>query len=205
MQRHIEMIRSTTLDSVVVQAKSVDHALDDFEANRKVGLGHFLTRAELAPQEGRTTGAVLTSIPGIKVYVRGSYAWVGSSRHNVTSLAGAGAILGLDKSDSLKFAPLWECYALVYLDNSVIWRGQRSTSRNSRGQVVSIWEPLFDINSIPVTEIEAIEYYASPAETPMKYAALNSQCGVLVIHTLRFHPKDTTTGSPKPPASNPLR
>ena len=205
MQRHIEMIRSTTLDSVVVQAKSVDHALDDFEANRKVGLGHFLTRAELAPQEGRTTGAVLTSIPGIKVYVRGSYAWVGSSRHNVTSLAGAGAILGLDKSDSLKFAPLWECYALVYLDNSVIWRGQRSTSRNSRGQVVSIWEPLFDINSIPVTEIEAIEYYASPAETPMKYAALNSQCGVLVIHTLRFHPKDTTTASPKPPASNPLR
>ena len=66
MQRHIMMVRSTTLDSVVVTEKSTDHALDDFEANRKLGLGHFLTRAELAPQEGRSTAAVLTSVPGIK-------------------------------------------------------------------------------------------------------------------------------------------
>ena len=55
IQRHVIMVRSTTLDSVVVQAKSVDHQLDDFEVNKKLGLGHFLTRAELAPQEGRST------------------------------------------------------------------------------------------------------------------------------------------------------
>jgi len=200
IQRHIQMIRSATLDSVVVEAKSVDHALDDFEVNRKIGLGHFLTRAELAPQEGRTTGAVLTSLPGIKVYVMGSHAWVGSSRHNATSLHGGGVgKLGLDKSDSLKFAPLWECYALVYLDNNVIWRGQKFTSRSPRGEMLTTWEPLFDINTIAVASMEAIEYYASPAETPMKYAALNSECGVLVIHTLRFHPKDTTAASPKRP------
>jgi hypothetical protein len=51
-----------------------------------------------------------------------------------------------------------------------------------------------------VSSIEAIEFYATGAETPMKYASLNSECGVLVIHTLRFHPKDTTSASPKPPA-----
>ncbi len=77
IQRHIVMVRSTTLDSVVVTEKSTDHALDDFEANRKVGLGHFLTRAELAPQEGRSTAAVLTSVPGHKVYAMGPYGWVG--------------------------------------------------------------------------------------------------------------------------------
>jgi hypothetical protein len=200
LQRHIMMVRSTTLDSVVVTEKSTDHALDDFEVNRRLGLGHFLTRAELAPQEGRSTGAVLTSIPGIKVYVMGPYAWVGSSRHNATSLHGGGVgRLGLDKADSLKQAPLWECYALVYLDRNLIWRGQKYTYRTPQG-VVTQWEPLFDINTIPVSSIEAIEFYATGAETPMKYASLNSECGVLVIHTVRFHPKDTTSASPKPPA-----
>jgi hypothetical protein len=204
MQRHIMMVRSTTLDSVVVTEKSTDHMLDDFEANRKVGLGHFLTRAELAPQEGRSTAAVLTSVPGAKVYTMGSHGWVGSSRHNATSIHGGGsAHLGLDKSDSLKFAPLWECYALVYLDNNPIWRGQKFTYTVPRVGVVTQWEPLFDINSIPVASIEAIEYYSTAAETPMKYASLNSECGVLVIHSLRFHPKDTTSASPKPPAHDP--
>ncbi len=39
------------------------------------------------------------------------------------------------------------------------------------------WEPLFEVNTIPVSEI-AIEYYASAAHAPVKYAVLNSQCGV---------------------------
>jgi hypothetical protein len=200
MQRHIVMVRSTTLDSVVVTEKSTDHALDDFEANRKVGLGHFLTRAELAPQEGRSTAAVLTSVPGAKVYIRGPYGWIGSSRHNATSIHGGGSAgLGLDKTDSLKAAPLWECYALVYLDNSPIWRGQKFKVMTRFGPMAQ-WEPLFDINSIPVASIEAIEFYATAAETPLKYASLNSECGVLVIHSLRYHPKDTTSASPKPPA-----
>jgi hypothetical protein len=200
MQRHILMVRSTTLDSVVVTEKSTDHALDDFEANRKVGLGHFLTRAELAPQEGRSTAAVLTSVPGAKVYTMGPHGWVGSSRHNAISIHGGGSAgLGLDKTDSLKFAPLWECYALVYLDNTPIWKGQKFKVMTRQGPVAQ-WEPLFDINSIPVASIEAIEFYATAAETPMKYASLNSECGVLVIHSLRYHPKDTTSASPKPPA-----
>ena len=198
MQRHVTMTRTTTLDSVVVSEKSVDHALDDFEANRKVGLGHFLTRAELEPQESRSTGAVLTTLPGIKVLVRGPYAWVGSSRHQATSFTNGATILGLDRSDSAKFAPLLDCYALIYLDNTLIWRGQKFSTRTSKG-IVQQWEPLFDINSISVASIEAIEYYATAAETPMKYASLNSECGVLVIHTLRYHPKDTTSAQKKPP------
>lgn len=200
IQRHITMIRSTTLDSVVVQGQSVDHALDDFEVNRKLGLGHFLTRAELAKQEGRPTSSVFISFPGIKVSTVGSYAWVGSGRKILTSLQGAGTgVTQLDPSDAAKRAPLWDCYALVYVDEHLVFRGQRFPVQTRTGMQWT-WEPLFDINSIPISEIEAIEYYASPAQTPMKYAALNSECGVLVIHTLRFHPKDTTAVSPKPPA-----
>ena len=202
IQRHITMVRSTTLDSVVVTGKSVDHQLDDFEENRKLGLGHFLTRAELAKQEGRSTGAVLSSLPGVRVYTAGPYAWVGSGRKNITSLQGGGGAVALDRSDSEKRAPLWDCYALIYMDNHLVWRGQKTLDKpdKSGGATFYRWEPLFDINSIPVTEIEAIEYYASAAQTPMKYATLNSQCGIVVIHTLRYHPTDTTTAAGKPAA-----
>jgi Carboxypeptidase regulatory-like domain/CarboxypepD_reg-like domain len=199
VQRHITMIRTTTLDSVIVSGKSVDHALDDFEVNRKLGLGHFLTRAELAPQEGRSTAAVLTSLPGIKIFTMGPYAWVGSGRHNITSISTSQTTV-LDDADLPKNAPLWDCYALVYLDDRIVWRGQKFPGGNKVQGGTQHWEPLFDINSIPVAEIEAIEYYASAAQTPASYATLNSECGVLVIHTLRYHPKDTTAVSPKPPA-----
>ena len=198
VQRRFELLRTVTLDSVVVTEKSADHALDDFEINRKLGLGHFLTRAELAKQEGRSTAAVLTSVPGIKVFTMGPYAWVGSGRHTATSIPGrAGLDVALDHTDELKQAPLWDCYALVYVDTRLVWRGQKFPEPHPPPH--NRWEPLFDINSIPVAEIEAIEYYASAAETPSKYATLNSQCGVLVIHTLRFHPKDTTSAGGRPP------
>jgi hypothetical protein len=196
IQRHIVLVRSTALDSVVVTEKSVDHQLDDFEVNRKLGLGHFLTRAELAPQEGRSTAAVLTSLPGIKVFTMGPYGWVGTGRHN----AFGGAVPVLDPADAAKRAPDWDCYALVYLDDHIVFRGQKYRVVSLHNGNVLQWEPLFDINSVPIAEIEAIEYYASAAETPAKYATLNSQCGVLVIHTLRYHPKDTTAASPKPAA-----
>jgi hypothetical protein len=201
IQRHITLTRSTTLDSVVVTERASDRVLNDFEVNRKLGLGHFLTRAELAKVESQTLGTVLTSVPGARVSTVGSYAWIGSGRHIALSLPGKnanGTDTGLDPGDITKNAPLWDCYALVYMDDHVVWRGQKY--RQPPGQSPPYrWEPLFDLNTIPVTSIEAIEFYASAAQTPMKYAALDSQCGVLVIHTLRFHPKDTTTASPKPP------
>jgi hypothetical protein len=44
-------------------------------------------------------------------------------------------------------------------------------------------DPLFDMNSIQPDQIEAIEFYAGPSETPPEYSGLNSTCGVLVIWT----------------------
>jgi len=148
VQRRIALTRSTTLDSVVVTEKAVDHQLDDFEENKKLGLGHFLTREELATQEGRPTSSVLASFPGIKVATAGPHAWIGSGHNPVTSLKSGGA--GIDEMDAAKHAPQWNCYALVYLDDHPVFRGQKPDGKK--------WEPLFDINSIPVSQIEAIEY-----------------------------------------------
>ena len=63
------------------------------------------------------------------------------------------------------------CYAQVYLDATLMNQGTPT-------------EP-FDVNSLSTTQIEAIEWYASPSETPSKYARLGSPCGVYVIHTRR--------------------
>jgi hypothetical protein len=55
----------------------------------------------------------------------------------------------------------------------------------NRKGVDNRFEPLFDINSISPSQIEAIEYYSGSADTPAKYSGLNSTCGVVVIHTRR--------------------
>ena len=141
----------------------VDHQLDDFEVNKKLGLGHFLTRAELAPQEGRSTGAALTTLPGIRGFcdriVR--VGRIGTPQRDVVRQERVNGRTWTNQTMA-KRAPLWDCYALVYVDDHLVLRGQKSIGGS--------WEPLFDINSIPVAEIEAIEYYASAAETPTKYS-----------------------------------
>jgi hypothetical protein len=45
--------------------------------------------------------------------------------------------------------------------------------------------PPFNVNSIPPTQIEAVEWYAGAAQTPARYSGLGSECGVLLIHTRR--------------------
>lgn len=62
------------------------------------------------------------------------------------------------------------CYSQVYLDQALVYRG--------RGQP-------FDVNSLRPEQVEAIEYYAGPAELPAKYQGLNANCGVIVIWTRR--------------------
>ena len=108
----------------------------------------------------------------------------------MTSISGKGTN-PLGGGDATKGAPSGLCYSAVYLDNMRMYAG-RPTAPNQTP------EPLFDINSIPVAEIEAIEYYASVSQLPAKYLTPGAVCGVLVIHTLRYH-RDTTAAPGKPP------
>lgn len=156
----------TVLDSVAVVASRVDPGMLTFEENRRAGLGHFITRDELAKSEGLKIGDVLSMVQGAGV-VRGrtSGAWVMAKR-SVSS-----AVYRPDTAEMLRGIVVG-CYAQVYLD----------------GQLQNPTQPTepFDVNSIPITQIEAVEWYASPAQTPARYARLGSPCGVLVIHTRRY-------------------
>jgi len=62
------------------------------------------------------------------------------------------------------------CYAHIYIDGQLM-NGTREPA-----------EP-FDVNYLTPDQIEGIEWYAGPGETPLEYSKLGSKCGVLVIWT----------------------
>jgi hypothetical protein len=135
-----------------------------------------MTRDELAKIGGRRLGDVMSMTPGAGVVRGRSGAWMMSKRYVVPIGAVGGGSGGTDAiwrpSASDRFRGLVAgCYAQVYMDNKLM-NPERPT------------EP-FDINVVPAEQIEALEWYASPAQTPARYTNLNSVCGVLVIHTRR--------------------
>lgn len=164
VNRRIFLSRVTMLDTVVVEARAV---IPSFEEHRALGLGRFITRAQLEKQENRRLSDVLSEISGAQVTRGRSAAWVSANR-GTRSLSNT---VLLDTADVLQGARR-QCYSLVFSDNAMVYRGMD-------------FEPLFNIHDISPHEIEAIEYYASPAQTPLKYSVLNSACGVLVIWTRR--------------------
>jgi hypothetical protein len=165
VERQVRLTRTTILDSVRVLANAMPRSMLTFEEHRRLGLGHFLTRAELAKTEGQTTGAVMRSLSGVRlVSGRSTQEWVVSARNRGTQRT-------VDIADRLAGARR-DCYAAVYLNNAVVYRGRPQ-------------EPLFDINSVRPDQLEAVEYYAGAAETPLEYGTLDSTCGVLVLWTRR--------------------
>jgi hypothetical protein len=166
-----------TLTPVTVEA---DPVMADFEENRKIGLGRFMTRSELEKVEHRKLGEVIEAV-GAKVSRSGPFAWLGSTRGPIRSLNQGikpkcstleGRPVSPRDSQSARNPGCGQCWAQVWIDGRAVYSGEE-------GGVVP------DLNAILPQSIEAIEYYKGPASTPMKYSKLNSQCGVLVIHTRR--------------------
>lgn len=166
VERQVLLTRIAVLDKVVVTAERT--AIPSFEEHRSRGLGRFLTRADLAPQEGRRLAAILEQVSGVDILSGTNRSWIATNR-GPRSLS---ADCPLDRADLLAGAKCGPCYAHVFLDNALIFRGAAG-------------EGLFDLNTVPPAQIEAIEFYAGPAQTPLRYSGLNSACGVLVIHTRR--------------------
>ncbi len=118
VRRRFELVRAVTLDSVVVTESVVDKIMWTFEENRRVGLGHFLTRADLAKLEnGPSTASVLETIPGLGVErskMEGR-SWIKSSR---------GIRLVQPDPNSHNLGATSACYSQVYVDNVLAYNGR---------------------------------------------------------------------------------
>lgn len=167
-ERRLVLRPLTVLDSVEVTATRVDPRMLDFEDNKRLGLGHFLTREDLDKHNGRKMGDVLSLTPGLGVVRAGGKAAVLAKRY-VVPLSGK-------TSGSLWAGDGWSlaCYAQVWIEGQLMNPGYPTEA--------------YDINVIAPDQIEALEYYAGPSQTPSRYAKLNSACGVLVIHLRRDPP-----------------
>ena len=172
----IRVTRVAVLETVSVSAGIIR----SFEENRAIGLGKFLDRDQLSKMGSRRTSDVISEVSRSAVLNgRGNSSWLigrrGTTSLNPKSISkGNSSNEGLDPGDKSMGAQQGYCYAQVYLDKTLVYRN------SGRGQ-----EPLFNLNSVNLDQVEAIEYYAGPAQTPLEYSTLNSNCGVLVIHTRR--------------------
>jgi len=155
--------RSTVLDSIRVVAESRDLRMRDFEDNRKLGLGRFLTRVDIAKKDGLTLTSVLAELTGSRI-VTGRHGAALATTRGQTSLTNQVMDSGPDGKR--------DCYSTVYVDNIPMFRSGHN-------------DPYFDLNTVHPEDIEAIEFYAGASELPSGYNQLNSACGVLVLHTRR--------------------
>lgn len=174
----------TTLESVRVKAARIDPRMQEFEEHRRLGLGHFLTSEDLRKSEGQRLSSLLAMVPGLGlVNGRANQAWILSKRR-VGPVGGRcapwdaaggapprGGSMYIPSRGEMSMGITCACYAQVYLDGQLMNPGMPA-------------DP-FDVNSIPTHQLEAIEFYSGPSQTPSKYSRLNSPCGVYVMHTRR--------------------
>ena len=155
---------AVSLDTVnVVGGARVHGKFLEFEARRSHGSGAFLTREDLEKGQDRQLGEIISRLPGLKVNRFGAESAVASSRWT------GGRARGGDSMDRRKGAPRG-CYSQVYIDDLRVFSSDAG-------------EALFNINSIPPSTIQGIEYYASREETPIQYASNRADCGTLLIWT----------------------
>jgi hypothetical protein len=162
--RRLVLSRVTVLNEVVV---TTDRAMRTFEEHKALGLGRFLTREFLELQEGNTMSAVMSALPGVRILPGMSS---GSFRPIYAVTSNRRCLPDFRYGAKQECRP---CFALIIFDG---------VAMNPYGG-----EP-FDINSLPVREIEAIEHYPSPSIVPDRYRSFETACGLVVIHTRRTLP-----------------
>lgn len=161
----LRLQRVTVLDAVRSVAPAAPSALAQFEANRRNGIGQFFTPEELRRADGTAMNAVLGQVPGLRVLTgAGGRLWIASARATQGSAPQS-------RTDRMNGAPR-ACYAKVFQDGALVYGGSDS-------------EPLFDLSTVRVEELDAIEYYAGGSQVPSQYGGLGASCGVLVLWTRR--------------------
>jgi hypothetical protein len=70
LRRVVSLSHTVMLDSMIIRGLMRDPQMDDFEVNRKRGLGTFFTRGEIAKVEGMQISDILRKTPGYYVVPR---------------------------------------------------------------------------------------------------------------------------------------
>ena len=151
---------ATELAPVTVEAEHPEprHTLSEFERRRSTTTGSFTTRQEFMEQGNpRKTTDVLRRMSGIRVRPGTGLGVLPWIITSARRARSADPVTG------------GVCFPLVYLDRQLI---------GTTGNVVVD-------KSIPIEQIEAIEWYGSVAGMPPEFYRRGAVCGVLVFWTTR--------------------
>ena len=178
VERRVVLGRAVMLEPVIVTDRAFERAMASFEEHRRVGLGHFMTRAQIAVYDGMTLGSVLQQLTAIDLRHGQNHGTYVSSRRVTPPLCPQ---LALSRSACLESHGFYvageggapaACYSLVWLDGMLMNGAHEPT------------EP-FDVGTLAPQQVEAVEFYPGAADTPLEYSKIGSNCGVLVIWTRR--------------------
>lgn len=171
---------------VTAEADLVRNAkLREFDRRRRMGIGRFLTDADLEKDQYRQLSDALKKLPGITmVSPKRTLPGYSSSAVFVMSSRGSATIENV--------SPVFgkNCPVAIWLDGVAVYRGldrfaaSPALSRGGRTPPSgNIGEPPFDINSIMTQHVAEIEFYSGPATMPAELNATQGTCGALVIWT----------------------
>jgi hypothetical protein len=183
----------------------------EFEERRKLGLGSYITRDQLAAARGQRLGTVMAMVKGFGTALSnmngGAQAYVVGKRAPSHLLPrGSGVVAGADgakspcgvRTGNLAFDKANTC---TFTFDDVAQQGYYCPTPGERARgmtscqcfaqvylddrIMNAGKPTepFDVNTIPIEQIAGIEFYPSPASTPARYSMLNSVCGVMLIWT----------------------
>lgn len=145
------------LDAVVVTAREGSNGrLREFWARRMVGIGVFITRAEIERRHPPQTADLFQGVMGIRVVARGGG---GESTRLVT---GRQSISASPRANS---AASNGCMLQYYVDGLFMAPGS------------------FTVDDIAPAHIEAIEVFRGPSEVPARFRGRETGCGLVVIWT----------------------
>ena len=145
------------LDAVVVTAREgANGRLREFWARRMVGIGVFITRAEIERRHPPQTADLFQGVMGLRVVARGGG---GESTKLVT---GRQAISASPRANS---AASNSCAFQYYVDGIFMSPGT------------------FTVDDIAPSDIEAIEIFRGPSEVPARFRARETGCGLVVLWT----------------------
>lgn len=142
--------------------------LREFDENRKIGLGQFVTRQQLAMHQGGFMTPVFNQLRGIMMIRSAnvaSNAWIANSLVPSTSCTVLEDLGGTEAVTPVRDAACNYCFPAVYLDNSLL-------APRGRAANVGRFNP---------DQFEAIEVFLGDAQTPAKYISGSSGCGVVVL------------------------
>jgi protocatechuate 3,4-dioxygenase beta subunit len=180
LEQTVYLSKVTALDSMLVIGARPDPSMLLFEEHRALGIGAFVTRAQIAPKEGGSLDGIIAQLGGVLIARgTGGQSWVAGSRPpmsrciqatNTECLRAEGLFYVPDRTDKAQGMST-RCYSAVYMDHVLMNPGHP--------------RPPYDISYIRPEQIEAIEWYADRAHTSSDYFGPEFQCGVLVIHSRR--------------------